>query len=604
MISSRSISWYHPNKDDSFSWHFRDVNRRPDICANFLVAIREDSVAKLDVFSDDLPILENRLQLDHLDKKSAQQAILRPVDRYNKLFAARGLYVKVEETLPDVVLHAVEVDKVNLGEFGEGAVRKEKSARGQRSAIEAPFLQLVMMRLWEEEIRGGSGKLRSKTLENLGGAKQIVRQHLNKIMKGLKLDQRRLAAQLFQYLVTPGGRKIAHGIDDLVDYLRLAEGEDASTAKQIEPVLRTLCEPRLRVLRDVTPAEEQQPRFEIYHDVLALAIRDWRAQFADRLKRVELRRASRLKLKQEREKAEQEKNQALEKARVAAEKAAQAAHEAKKQLEEQQKLQELAARELQILKKYRGLRRAIFGVSVLAACVLAGTAWEYYHRLHDERATRAAIIENTVKSERQEFLNSRLQRGRLNDPVFVLQRLAQEIRNDRGNSKAVILCSQLLRDRNWARRLATYESIASPNASIVAATFTSDHKAVALRANGSFLTYDGGAEIIDPSKVLPGIDRGSVISFAAFSPNGTALLLKQDKLTVWKSEMEDYKKIATLDALPVPSYRRYGNGSGGKYDPAPATCSRKIPYRSFPAYCKGIYETNASICQGCIVSRH
>jgi len=72
-----------------------------------------------------------------------------------------------------------------------------------RGRIEAPFLQLVLTRLWEEETRRHSRSMRAATLRELGGAEQIVREHLDRVLDGATPDELAVIAAAFGYLVTP-----------------------------------------------------------------------------------------------------------------------------------------------------------------------------------------------------------------------------------------------------------------------------------------------------------------------------------------------------------------------------------------------------------------
>jgi hypothetical protein len=72
--------------------------------------------------------------------------------------------------------------------------------------IEAPFLQLVMERLWECEMDRGSQALRKATLEeDLGGAEAIVHQHFDRALDGLSEQELNTAGDIFSRLVTPVG---------------------------------------------------------------------------------------------------------------------------------------------------------------------------------------------------------------------------------------------------------------------------------------------------------------------------------------------------------------------------------------------------------------
>ena len=91
--------------------------------------------------------------------------------------------------------------------------------------MEAPYLQLVMERLWERERSQQSRLLRFATLASLGGAAEIVRAHLERALAALTEEQRDVAAASFNHLVTPSGSKIAHAPADLARYAGVGEEE-------------------------------------------------------------------------------------------------------------------------------------------------------------------------------------------------------------------------------------------------------------------------------------------------------------------------------------------------------------------------------------------
>ncbi len=228
---------------------------------NVLVSLREDSLAKLDRFTGRIPgLFANTLRLDRLDRAAAQAAIVRPVERFNEL---TGSDVAVEAELVERVLEEVgagQIEPAPLG--GLGAV--EGVADGAR--IEAPYLQVVMQRLWDEERLAGSDLLRLETLERLGGAQKIVEEHLQGAMDELTPSEKDVAARLFNHLVTPSGTKIAHELPDLVDFGEVPPAE-------LQPVLSILT--NRRILRSLE--EGGGSRYEIFHDVLAQPMLAWRA---------------------------------------------------------------------------------------------------------------------------------------------------------------------------------------------------------------------------------------------------------------------------------------------------------------------------------------
>jgi WD40 repeat protein len=228
---------------------------------NVLISLREDSLAKLDRFTGRIPSLfSNTLRLDRLDRQAGRAAIGRPVERYSEL---TGTPVAVEPELVERVLDEVGAGQIEPALGGLGAV--ESHAAGAR--IEAPYLQLVMQRIWDEERAAGSETLRADTLDRLGGAQHIVEEHLAGAMSELTDDQKDVAARLFNHLVTPSGTKIAHDASDLADFAGVSTPE-------VEPVLDRLAD--RRILRSVE--EGGHVRYEIFHDVLAQPVLAWRAE--------------------------------------------------------------------------------------------------------------------------------------------------------------------------------------------------------------------------------------------------------------------------------------------------------------------------------------
>ena len=201
---------------------------------NALVSLREDALAKLDRFAGRIPgLFGNTLRLDRLDRESARAAIVRPPERYGEL---TGEPVSLEPELVEDVLDQVSAGRIEAPLAGLGAVEgAESSAR-----IEAPYLQLVMQRIWDEERADGSNVLRAATLERLGGAQRIVEEHLERAMSSLSPAQRDVAARIFGHLVTPSGTKIAHEESDLVAFAQV-DSDD------LRPVLDALV--RERILR-------------------------------------------------------------------------------------------------------------------------------------------------------------------------------------------------------------------------------------------------------------------------------------------------------------------------------------------------------------------
>ena len=256
---------YHENErgPGTLAEELPEALRRAGLRVNFLIGIREDSLASLDAFKARIPnLFGNSLRLDRLERSAARTAILGPLERYKELVPA-GDAVEAEPVLVETVLDEVAAGRVDLGLSGRGAVGEEDSDR-----IETPYLQLVLERLWDVETSRGSNWLRLDTLRELGGAAHIVEDHLERAMAELSPEEKDAAAAMYNHLVTPSGTKIAHRAGDLAGYASIGEAET-------QHVLQRLVEERI-----VRAAEDgaEGPRYEIFHDVLAEAVLAWRTE--------------------------------------------------------------------------------------------------------------------------------------------------------------------------------------------------------------------------------------------------------------------------------------------------------------------------------------
>jgi hypothetical protein len=266
----------HEHGAGTFDAEFPQAVNRPELRANFLLAIRDDSLAKLDSFKGRIPnLFENRLAIDHLTIAAARDAVKLPIQEYNRRVEP-DQRVEIEEELVKNVLDQVRTGRVSLESAGAGIVRNGSEAEAR---VETPILQLVLTALWEKEAEEGSRTLRAQTLVELGGAEEIVRDRLDERMNRLDDGEQEIALNVARFLVTPSGTKIAWTATDL-SALAYPEPDHAEWAyPQVESILKKLSEGDARILRPVAPPGGQGPmRYEIFHDILGPALLDWRAR--------------------------------------------------------------------------------------------------------------------------------------------------------------------------------------------------------------------------------------------------------------------------------------------------------------------------------------
>jgi WD40 repeat protein len=233
-----------------------ELLRRPGLRVNVLLALRDDALAELDEFAGRIPeLFSNLLRLDRLDREAGEAAILGPLGRYSEL---AGETFTAEDALVEAVLDEASTD----------------------GGVEAPYLQLVLERLWERERETGSRELRLSTLRAIGGARAVVREHVRSALNALPLAEQEAAARVVRQLVTPSGRKVSHEPSDLAEY---ADVEDA----QLRHLLETLG--RERIVRGVNGMQGAPTRYEIFHDVLGPPILAWQAEHQLQRERIRAR---------------------------------------------------------------------------------------------------------------------------------------------------------------------------------------------------------------------------------------------------------------------------------------------------------------------------
>ncbi len=274
---------YHPSTREITRFEtelIRLINRRT-LPVNVLISLRDDALHQLDRLQGEIPALwDNLLRIEPLTLEGGRDAIQKPIDAYNeanKNFPDRQ-YV-LESALVDRVLAELTDTVPPTGIGGLGKPPPALSETKTQPLIETAFLQMVMTRIWNVESGRNSRCLALSTLTRLGGAKQIIASHVDTQMAAISPQQRPIAADLFQYLVTPSGKKVAYSLDDLAHQIK-------RPVREVEAVLDGLSQENARILRTVAntvvnavPNAADPPpikRYEIFHDLLAPYLLDWR----------------------------------------------------------------------------------------------------------------------------------------------------------------------------------------------------------------------------------------------------------------------------------------------------------------------------------------
>ena len=279
---------------ERFVAEFAACVNNPDSATHFLIAVREDWLSALDIFKGHIPgLFENYLRLMPLQYEGAKAAIEGPIASFNH---AQGTKIAIEDLLVRAVLARSRRLSVRRHEdFGPvganrslgrllarvravfgvpadvGAQHSDEELR--QHSFDAPAIQLIMARLWSEDVGRGVSQLRLSTFARLTQASDIVDDHVARIMKSFGPRDQLRAAKVLDRLVTPAGTKIAQTQGNLASFTGLPP-------KVLDALLKKLTDPELRLLNPVAPPRDvDDSAYEIAHDVLAAALARWRLQY-------------------------------------------------------------------------------------------------------------------------------------------------------------------------------------------------------------------------------------------------------------------------------------------------------------------------------------
>lgn len=224
-----------------------------------LFAMREDRYHLLDGLRAAIPpILDNTLELDHLDDDGVRDAIAKPLAVYNEHHRAGRPPIP-----PPGITERLIADLRNA-DTGSGKAAAERR-------IELPYLQLALEKIWKAAGGAGMRSLDDGFPEDrrIG---LILADHLDGVMEQLTPERRTLAARVFDRLVTRSGAKFA------VSAFDLADPEHGLPEDAIREVLSRLSLQDARILTPVARHDADQP-FEIFHDVLGPPMLRWKDRF-------------------------------------------------------------------------------------------------------------------------------------------------------------------------------------------------------------------------------------------------------------------------------------------------------------------------------------
>ena len=222
----------------------------PGLRVHVLICVQEEWLARLDILEKHIPTwLARSMRLEHLRAASAREAMVRPLDAWN---AVHGLspdrMYRAEEPLVDELL---------------------QYASRESAPTATAYLQLILKRLWDEEMLRDSRELRHTTLQELGGPDEIVMSHLDSALSGLSRREKEAVGEILRALVTADGQRKSLTTEQLASP-RGAGGE------AVEAIIGRLDDTGARIIRSVADGAGVM-RYEIFHQVLVGPVMSWLA---------------------------------------------------------------------------------------------------------------------------------------------------------------------------------------------------------------------------------------------------------------------------------------------------------------------------------------
>lgn len=275
---------YHTNDTapggfaDEFTRAF--VNLGPGV--NFLISIREDWLSQLDRFKGDIPnLFGNSIRIDHLSRHAAKDAIVKPIENYNKYFRGdRPEVIVTPEFTRKVLDHLDELDNKERNE-------KQPELAGQ-GPIHAPHLQMVMQDFWKKKVENAANpRLDEKTVESFETVKSIIDSHPQKYLGHLSFREKGLAANVLRFLVSEKGTKQVSTVEGLVQRISSMPLCINRTRKRVRNLLEKLAASKL-LLRVKPPPGETADRYQLTSDVLTDPIIKWSQDVRAKRKRTSL----------------------------------------------------------------------------------------------------------------------------------------------------------------------------------------------------------------------------------------------------------------------------------------------------------------------------
>ena len=227
-----------PEAQNAFMAQLAPCLSDPEIDTRFVLSLRDDFFLRLGAFEEQIPgIFHNVFVLHRLRREQALEAVMKPL---------KQVEIELEPGLAERI----------VGDLDE-------------QGIDPPQLQIVCDRLYDDMLTRGSRRITVADYDHLGGVEQLLPAYLSDVLA--RLPQ---AKPVLEALVGDEGLKALRSLAEI-------EGRVGDEVGNLPTVLEKLVAARL--VRSVK--EDEEPHYELVHDVLAATIWEWLSEGAREAKK-------------------------------------------------------------------------------------------------------------------------------------------------------------------------------------------------------------------------------------------------------------------------------------------------------------------------------
>jgi WD domain, G-beta repeat len=250
--------WRDSKALDEFAAEIARMAHLPGMETRVLISMREEFLGELSIFDNLIPdLFNNSYRLKNATRAEAEDIIIRTA-LTRKVETGSGVEPLVE-------------DLVSAASRMAPATQSEQSSRG---LLPMPFLQIICYRLWQRQMIGGSGRVRTdvRFLDHAPGpVRAELERYCREKVEALSEAEQDLASAAFGLLMTRSGAKMAYPLDVLAEQAGVEEGP-------LLAVLEKLATEDVRILRDIPAGPGTKPWFELYHDLYSRFLSDWKRE--------------------------------------------------------------------------------------------------------------------------------------------------------------------------------------------------------------------------------------------------------------------------------------------------------------------------------------